>query len=56
MALKTLKTRVREVMADDVAAVAQRDDQSIADVLRRFIREGLEREKMEQELREKAAA
>jgi hypothetical protein len=48
MALVTIKTRVRETMHADVERIAKRDDQSIADVLRRFIREGLEREQVKE--------
>ena len=49
MTLVTIKTRVRETMRADVERIAQRDDQSVADVLRRFIREGLEREQEKEE-------
>jgi antitoxin component of RelBE/YafQ-DinJ toxin-antitoxin module len=45
MSLVTVKTRVRETLKNDVERIAERDDLSVADVLRRFIREGVERDK-----------
>jgi len=39
-----VKTQIRPQLRDELQRIAERDEQSLADVLRRFIREGLERE------------
>ena len=44
MKLVQVKTRVRETLRDDVDRIAKRDDLSRADLLRRYIREGVERD------------
>lgn len=45
-----LRVRVNETTREQLEALAEREERSIAQVIRRFIRQGLERERAEDEV------
>jgi len=52
----TVKTQVRPQFRDELNRIASRDDLSLSDLLRRYIREGLARDKEQEQAQQEAAA